>query len=85
MQNQQQHTHRESTDTSVVASANREHGPTSSHTDVRRDYAYYQQIFHDHLLPFAYIDLDLLDQNMREISRACSRETHPYCLQIAEE
>jgi D-serine deaminase-like pyridoxal phosphate-dependent protein len=33
----------------------------------KRDYAYYQGIFRGRPMPFAYLDLDLLDQNIRQI------------------
>ncbi len=32
-----------------------------------RDYAYYKEIFHGYPMPFAYLDLDLLEQNIHEI------------------
>lgn len=31
------------------------------------DYAYYKQIFANHPMPFAYLDLDLLDQNTHQV------------------
>ena len=31
------------------------------------DYAYYKQAFAGHCMPFAYLDLDLLDQNIRQV------------------
>ncbi len=31
------------------------------------DYAYYRQIFADRPMPFAYLDLDLLEQNIRQV------------------
>src|SRR5436190_14924375 len=34
---------------------------------VERDYAYYQAIFRGRRMPFAYLDLDLLDQNIQQI------------------
>src|SRR5258707_2000834 len=33
-----------------------------------RDYAYYKEVFNGRPLPFAYLDLDLFDQNIREIA-----------------
>src|SRR5229473_1060971 len=33
-----------------------------------RDYVYYKEIFDGHPMPFAFIDLDLLDQNIRQIA-----------------
>ena len=32
-----------------------------------RDYAYYKDVFNGYPMPFAYLDLDLLEQNIREI------------------
>ncbi len=32
------------------------------------DYAYYKQVFRGRAMPFAYLDLDLLDQNIRQIA-----------------
>lgn len=34
-----------------------------------RDYAYYQQVFVGQRMPFAYLDLDLLDENIRQVIR----------------
>jgi len=31
------------------------------------DYAYYKQVFADRRMPFAYLDLNLLDQNIRQV------------------
>ena len=31
------------------------------------DYAYYKSVFGSHSMPFAYLDLDLLDQNIRQV------------------
>ncbi len=42
----------------------------SSASDVptpTRDYAYYQQVFAGQRMPFAYLDLDLLDENVRQV------------------
>ena len=39
------------------------------------DYTYYKQVFSGRAMPFAYLDLDLLDQNIREIiARADGRQ-----------
>jgi len=37
-------------------------------TSHKRDYEYYKKIFDGHPMPFAFVDLDLLDQNIREIA-----------------
>ena len=46
--------------------------PTSRKSVIRttrkRDYEYYRNIFDGHPMPFAFVDLDLLDQNIREIA-----------------
>jgi D-serine deaminase-like pyridoxal phosphate-dependent protein len=46
--------------------------PTSTNAEVRaeyrRDYEYYKKMFDGHPMPFAFVDLDLLDQNIREIA-----------------
>src|SRR5215467_4173003 len=34
----------------------------------KHDYAYYKEVFSGRPMPFAYLDLDLLDQNIREIA-----------------
>ncbi len=36
--------------------------------ECRRDYMYYKGVFAGRPMPFAYLDLDLLDQNIREIA-----------------
>src|SRR5689334_9779289 len=36
--------------------------------DVERDYAYYRAIFRGCRMPFAYLDLDLLEQNAQQIA-----------------
>jgi D-serine deaminase-like pyridoxal phosphate-dependent protein len=41
---------------------------TSPLHDPQQAYNYYKQIFQGRLLPLAYIDLDLLDQNIRQIA-----------------
>src|SRR5215472_12201446 len=33
----------------------------------RHDYAYFKEIFSDRTMPFAYLDLDLLEQNIRQV------------------
>jgi len=47
------------------------HKPTaispSTHRYKRRDYAYYKGIFSDRPMPFAFLDLDLLEQNIRQV------------------
>ncbi|HLI87512.1 MAG TPA: amino acid deaminase/aldolase [Ktedonobacteraceae bacterium] len=35
----------------------------------QRDYSYYREVFKGRTMPFAYLDLDLLAQNIREIAR----------------
>lgn len=40
----------------------------SSTGQLQRDYAYYKQVFAGRPMPFAYLDLDLLDANIREIA-----------------
>src|SRR5690242_3576738 len=46
--------------------------PTSSSLSARaRDYAYYKQVFHGRPMPFAYLDLDLFDENIHQIA-ACA-------------
>lgn len=50
---------------------------TSTVSEIRgeRDYEYYKKIFDGHSMPFAFIDLDLLDQNIRQIAaRARSKQ-----------
>lgn len=42
--------------------------PTGTPEQVRQhDYVYYKQAFGDHPMPFAYLDLDLLEQNIRQV------------------
>lgn len=58
----------------MVHSAREEHqAQPSSQTNAdmaatSRDYAYYQRVFQDKALPFAFLDLDLLDQNIRQVT-----------------
>ena len=42
---------------------------THEHTP---DYDYYRRVFGRHTMPFAYLDLDLLDQNMRQVAMLAS-------------
>ena len=35
--------------------------------EAKRDYSYYKSVFKGHLMPFAYLDLDLLDSNIAAI------------------
>ena len=43
--------------------------PTSSSLSALvRDYAYYKQVFNGRSMPFAYLDLDLFDENIRQIA-----------------
>src|SRR6266851_10287525 len=35
----------------------------------KRDYEYYRAIFRNQPLPFAFVDIDLLEQNVREVTR----------------
>jgi D-serine deaminase-like pyridoxal phosphate-dependent protein len=37
--------------------------------ELRRDYSYYKEVFRGRAMPFAYLDLDLLDQNICEIAQ----------------
>ena len=39
--------------------------PSSFQYERKRDYAYYKGIFGDRPMPFAFLDLDLLEQNIR--------------------
>lgn len=40
---------------------------SASADDVTRDYAYYRQVFAGQRLPFAFLDLDLLDANIQRV------------------
>src|ERR1700730_677486 len=42
-------------------------GPQAQQKEQQRDYAYYKQIFAGRPMPYAYLDLDLLEQNIREV------------------
>jgi len=45
-----------------------ERDPTATHAHTQQhDYAYYTSIFGNHPMPFAYLDLDLLEQNIRQV------------------
>lgn len=37
-------------------------------TERVRDYAYYREVFRGQLMPFAFVDLDLLDENIRHVA-----------------
>lgn len=50
--------------TSTISSAT----PPASTSRPAPDYAYYKQVFSGRQMPFAYLDLDLLDQNIRKIA-----------------
>lgn len=41
--------------------------PTMPTYENKHDYAYYKGIFSGHSMPFAFLDLDMLDQNIRQI------------------
>jgi D-serine deaminase-like pyridoxal phosphate-dependent protein len=44
----------------------------------KRRYSYYQQVFSGRPMPFAYLDLDLLDQNIRQVvTRAAGKRVRP--------
>jgi D-serine deaminase-like pyridoxal phosphate-dependent protein len=63
MQEQQEQLRDEMTEESVADVANTERpGKVPTY-----DYAYYKQIFADHPMPFAYLDLDLLEQNIHQV------------------
>lgn len=40
---------------------------TPATTTLQRDYVYYKAIFAERPMPFAYLDLDLLDQNIQQV------------------
>src|SRR5262249_13492444 len=43
--------------------------PTPTPADKPRyDYAYYKEVFSGRAMPYAFLDLDLLDQNIRQIT-----------------
>ncbi len=54
----------------AAANANADVSSTASiaRGERERDYMYYKEIFDGHPMPFAFIDLDLLDQNIRQIA-----------------
>lgn len=37
--------------------------------DTKRDYAHYKQVFKGQAMPFAYVDLDLFDKNVKQIAK----------------
>jgi D-serine deaminase-like pyridoxal phosphate-dependent protein len=41
--------------------------PAASVPQQKHDYVYYKGVFSGHVMPFAYLDLDLLEQNIRQI------------------
>ena len=41
--------------------------PSTPQYKRKRDYAYYKGIFGDRAMPFAFLDLDLLEQNIRQV------------------
>jgi D-serine deaminase-like pyridoxal phosphate-dependent protein len=43
--------------------------------DRRRDYLYYKQAFEGVAMPFAFLDLDLLDDNIRQIVSRCGEKS----------
>ncbi len=52
--------------TSTAALPERTYPSTGAH-EHKHDYEYYREVFRGRRMPFAYLDLDLLDQNIREI------------------
>src|SRR5690242_13045008 len=42
-------------------------GAATSTPARQHDYAYYKSVFGSHPMPFAYLDLDLLEQNIRQV------------------
>ncbi len=54
----------------LAADANADVSSTASRArgERERDYVYYKEIFDGYPMPFAFIDLDLLDQNIRQIA-----------------
>jgi D-serine deaminase-like pyridoxal phosphate-dependent protein len=51
--------------------------PAAAIPQPRRDYAYYKGVFSGRAMPFAYLDLDLLAQNVREIVARASGSQSP--------
>ena len=56
----------------VAGNVSSSHKPTSTSPsnpqyECKRDYAYYKGIFDDRPMPFAFLDLDLLEQNIRQV------------------
>src|SRR5258708_568822 len=64
MQSQRQEDRQEHDPTSTVQMA--EASPVRLR-EYAHDYPYYKKIFSGHAMPFAYLDLDLLDQNIRQV------------------
>ncbi len=65
LEGRQEHKHAaEHAPTSTVPA--REPTPTPADKS-RYDYAYYKEVFSGRAMPFAFLDLDLLDQNIRQI------------------
>ena len=54
-------------DTPISTGPVREEPSTTPPREHQRDYAYYKQVFGNRPMPFAYLDLDLLEQNIRQI------------------
>src|SRR5712692_46075 len=54
-------------DTPISTGPVREEPSTTPPREHQRDYAYYKQVFGSRPMPFAYLDLDLLEQNIRQI------------------
>ena len=74
MQDQQSKRQRESTfvETNASLEVTPSHEPTTSAPSTPRnnregDYAYYKGIFGDRPMPFAFLDLDLLERNIRQV------------------
>ena len=41
----------------------------TSPSEQKRDYDYYRDILGSHPMPYAFVDIDLLEQNVREVTR----------------
>ncbi len=41
--------------------------PSTPSLECKHDYAYYKSVFGSHPMPFAFLDLDLLQQNISQI------------------
>jgi D-serine deaminase-like pyridoxal phosphate-dependent protein len=68
MQDQQLESERHEPRAAANASANGTSTASIARGERERDYAYYKEIFDGHPMPFAFIDLDLLDQNIRQVA-----------------